>query len=83
MEGIGALQESLTVTNTNQQMSKAKLRMRFLKKHRIRNSTRVLCIERSTRQGQREERRALHILSVAAASRSSLLKKIVGRRMNN
>jgi len=86
MQNIGALQESLTVVNSDQQTLKAKIkkvRLQSLPENRrIRNSTRPP-VERSTRLGQRGKRCALGILSVAAASRSSLLKKIVGRRVND
>ena len=86
MQNIGALQESLTV-GSNQQMLKARLKRwvfnRFLKSTESETARMSSGIERSTRQGQREKRHALHILSVAAASRSSLLKKIVGRRVND
>ena len=87
MQNIGALQESLTV-GSNQQTLKARLKRwvfnRFLKS--TESETARVSSGRAfhtARQGQREKRRALHILSVSAASRSSLLKKIVGRRVND
>jgi len=80
------LQESLTVVNSNHQTLKAKLKKcvvsRFLKSTES-ETARMSSSRAFHAQAQREKRRALHILSVAAASRSSLLKKIVGRRLND
>jgi len=69
-------------TNVKSKTKKASLQS-LPKKAQSQKQHACLPVERSTRQGQREKRRALHILSVAAASRSSLLKKIVGRRVND